>query len=350
MRSNSQLGRTIQDRVRERDSWLVDGENFLYRPTWERSIKFMALGILDILFIPPSRDKLDETFPLHPLQWETILDPDCDRIQLTWMGHSTLLAQMNNVNILTDPMFSDRCSPSQWIGPKRYRSPPADIRTISTRLKSIDVVLISHNHYDHLDYNSCKEIQEHNKDVTFVVPLGVKEQWFRYNLPNSKVIEVDWHETITVKSTSTKGSISITGVPMRHWSSRVGMDRDKTLWCGYSITAGSSKFLFSGDTAWFDDLHKIGQDYGPFDVAAIPIGAYSPREFMKYNHIDVHEAVKMKDAVRAKHAVPIHWGTFPLTTEPVMEPREKLVELMNQRPLSQRNSFQPWFIGNTKIF
>ena len=135
---------------------------------------------------------------------------------------------------------------------------------------------------------------------------------------------------------------------MRHWSNRNG-DRDKTLWCGYSVKgSNNNKFLFPGDTAWFDQLEQIGKQYGPFDLAALPIGAYEPRDFMKHNHIDPEHAVRMKDAIRAKAAVPIHWGTFPLTTEPVLEPRELLVHLMRDRKDPQ--SFAPWNIGETKGF
>jgi N-acyl-phosphatidylethanolamine-hydrolysing phospholipase D len=135
---------------------------------------------------------------------------------------------------------------------------------------------------------------------------------------------------------------------MRHWTNRSG-DRDETLWCGYSETSRNNgkKFLFPGDTAWFEELgREVGERYGPFDVAAIPIGAYEPRDVMKMNHINVEEAIMMKDAVQAKMAVPIHWGTFPLTLEPIMEPREKLQELMAQR--DDQGSFVPWLIGETK--
>jgi N-acyl-phosphatidylethanolamine-hydrolysing phospholipase D len=112
--------------------------------------------------------------------------------------------------------------------------------------------------------------------------------------------------------------------------------------------SGDKSFLFPGDTAWFDALEEVGTEYGPFDVAAIPIGAYEPREFMKYFHINPQEAVQMKDALRAKHAVPIHFGTFPLTTEPVLEPPEKLIELMKGR--EDADSFVPWLIAETKSF
>ena len=155
---------------------------------------------------------------------------------------------------------------------------------------------------------------------------------------------------------STEASLTVTSVPMRHWSVRT-TDRDKTLWCGYSVaaattntatTGGRKKFLFPGDTAWFDGLHELATQYGPWDVAAIPIGAYEPRSFMKDNHINVEEAVSMKDAVQAKSAVPIHWKSFSLTSEPVLEPREKLVEIMAGRP--DAKTFVPWLIGETKHF
>ena len=152
---------------------------------------------------------------------------------------------------------------------------------------------------------------------------------------------MDWHETASLRN------VRITCVPMRHWSNRTA-DRDQTLWCGYSILGADRKFLFPGDTAWFDELEDLGKRHGPWDLAAIPIGAYEPTDFMKYNHINVDEAVRMKDAVRAAFAVPIHWGSFPLTTEPVLEPSEKLVELMNDR--SDSETFSPWLIGETKQF
>ena len=169
------------------------------------------------------------------------------------------------------------------------------------------------------------------------------------------VHELDWNEHFDYSYDSGKKgrqSLRIICVPMRHWGSRYGIDRDTTLWCGFSLRTLDDvpkKILFPGDTAWFDEMEQlVGIPYGPHDVAAIPIGAYEPRSFMKQNHINVEEAVRMKDALHAQSAVPIHWGTFVLTIEPFLEPKEVLEELMSKR--NDTDSFSPWLIGESKTF
>ena len=176
------------------------------------------------------------------------------------------------------------------------------------------------------------------------------------------IYELDWHESMEYSRTTTAGDgdsaaesspsspppLSVMSVLMRHCLNCSGGDHDEMLWCSYSITAGSRKFLFLGDTAWFDGLEDLAEQHSPWDVAAIPVGAYELQEFMKYNHLDIEEAVNMKDVVHAKAAVPIYWGMFPLTMEPVLELREKLVELMGGRP--NLKMFVPWLIGETKLF
>jgi N-acyl-phosphatidylethanolamine-hydrolysing phospholipase D len=292
----------------------------------------------------PSQEELDEVFPVQPLDWEVLQHPlDPTKIQCTWLGHSSLLVQMGGINVLTDPVFAERASPVSFAGPKRYRPTPCTLEELTNNI-NIDVVLLSHNHYDHLCYDTVKFLAKSDPNIQFVVPLGLQSWMERWVTGSHTIHELDWHEsTCPIPGTM----LDITAVPMKHWSNRVG-DRDKTLWCGYVVQSKSSKFLFPGDTAWFDGLADIvGEQYGPFDMAAIPIGAYEPNDFMKTSHINVEEAVQMKTAIKAKMAVPIHWGTFPLTIEPVMEPREKLVELMNDT--EESTSFAPWFIGETRI-
>lgn len=369
-RSKEEISRLVQKRVQERDAWLVDGLPQEKVSTLQEGVQFTKEVLPKFLkFSPPSQAWLDEHFPVASMDWERLQNPPCDgSIQITWLGHASLLMQVNGCTIVTDPVFSQRCAPTQWQGPKRARPPPCTIRELCQHL-AIDVVLISHNHYDHLDTASVQDIHKYSPKAVFIVPLGIKV-WCLKNIGQQAVVqELDWREHVDFSyrpknnassSDTVPKTVRIISVPMRHWTSRVGADRDKTLWCGYSVvtdpesggtttTTKSQKLLFPGDTAWFDGLdHLVGQVYGPFDVAAIPIGAYEPREFMKRNHINVDEAVRMKDALQARNAVPIHWGTFPLTVEPWLEPRERLQELMEKR--EDAGSFDALLIGETKVF
>ena len=227
-----------------------------------------------------------------------------------WIGHSTAFLHINGKNILTDPIFSDRCSPSQFFGPKRYTEPSISINS----LPKIDLIVISHNHYDHLDYNTVKLIG----DSTFwFVPLGLK-RWFNDNGVKN-VIEMDWFESYDY------GGIKVDCLPSQHWSKRTAFKSFDTLWASWSIEVEDFKFWFGGDTGYNDVQFKsIGRDYGPFDFAAIPIGAYEPRWFMKDFHINPDEAVQIHLDVLSKRSVGIHYGTFILTTEPIDDPIKKL--------------------------
>jgi N-acyl-phosphatidylethanolamine-hydrolysing phospholipase D len=340
-RSRAEIAALVAERVLERDDWTVNG----VKTAQPSAFKFMTTILPKFIrFQPPSSEELDKTFPVLDLNWVKLQNPPKDEIQITWLGHASVLVQMNGCNIVADPVFSERCSPSPWFGPKRYRPPPCTIADLCEKL-TIDLVLISHNHYDHLDLSTIKELVQRTT-ADFVVPLGLKE-WFRSHVSKTiDIFELDWHESFEFHSQSNK-TLTISSVPMKHWSNRVG-DRDKTLWCGYAVRSPTKNFLFPGDTGWFDAMADVGSTYGPFDLAAIPIGAYEPREFMKHQHVNVTEAVRMKEALQSKAAVPIHWGCWPLTIEPVMEPRETLVELMKER--SDAKTFVPWLIGETKNF
>ena len=356
--SKEVIAELVQARVLERDSWVPneskpDPKELM--PYW-REMLFPSI---------PSQQELDASFPVKKPHWETLQSPAPDKIQCTWIGHSTMLVQMKGTNILTDPVFSDRCSPSKWFGPKRLRKPSCSIQELKNKGIEIDIVLLSHNHYDHLDFESMKELamttntntdNDSSSPPLFVVPLGLKSWFHQHVSKNIEIVEMDWHESIQLET------ISISSVPMRHWSNRMGYDRDKTLWCGYVVeevaeslpppggcgesavaiaTREPLKFLFPGDTAWFDGLYEIGTKYGPFDLAAIPIGAYVPWEFMKVYHVDPPHAVKMMKAVQARKSVPIHFGTFVLTCEPVLEPIEWLERI------NEGIDFGRWNIGDT---
>jgi N-acyl-phosphatidylethanolamine-hydrolysing phospholipase D len=300
------------------------------------------------------------------------------KIKLTWIGHSTCLVHMSNqFTILTDPIFSNKASPFQKFGKKEFFGvaryfPPAVSIFDSDSMDSnhndlpqlpavIDVCLISHDHYDHLDYSSIEKLVDRVK--FWVVPLGIK-QWLLDNISRmdpSSIVELKWWDQVTLirqdvssaqhevmlSTTGTpsvadvrgKSSITLTCAPAQHWSSRTPFDRNTRLWCSWAVHAcipsSLSKqdcmnklgFFFAGDTARPETfpLHRqIGDRLGPFDLAALPIGAYEPRFFMKDSHCDPDEAVQIHHDLRSRKSVAIHWGTFPLANEPYWDPPLRL--------------------------
>lgn len=251
------------------------------------------------------------------------VEPQLDKInapgeqpQVTWIGHATTLIQYQGINVLTDPHFSERASPFSFMGPKRAIPPALRI----DQLPPIDFVLISHNHYDHLDKQTVKTLGNRS---TWLVPLGYK-QWFA-DLGVTRVVEFDWWDTHTTPNGKT--SVSITATPSQHWSARGLGDRNRVLWASWVVQIGEFKFWFAGDTGYNDRIfNDIGERCGPFDLALIPVGGYDPRWFMQDMHINPEEAVQVHRDIRARYSLGIHWGAFPLTSEPIDEPPQRLKE------------------------
>lgn len=229
---------------------------------------------------------------------------------VTWIGHSSFLLQVAGMNVLIDPQFSERASPVSFAGPKRIVPLTIDVPT----LPRIDVVLISHNHYDHLDTDSVRKLAAMPAgSPLFLVPLGLKA-WFAAK-GIERVEEYDWWQS------HTEGSLRFTLVPVQHWSKRTLSDANQTLWGGWVIEGGGLKMIHTGDLGYSQDARDIGERLGPFDLAFIPIGAYAPRWFMKLYHVDVPEAIRVRADLRARKAIGMHWGTFEhLTDEPLDEP------------------------------
>lgn len=248
---------------------------------------------------------MDKILPIQKPKFDS--EPPNDGVKLTWLGHATTLVQFDNVNVLTDPIFSERASPIQLLGPKRYRLCPCDIG----ELPPIDAVVISHNHYDHLDVDSVKGLNSRFGDkLRWYVPLGL-EKWMK-DTGCKNVVELNWWESSFI---SNKSDVSFVFTPAQHWCKRTLTDDNCVLWGSWSIIGPKHRFFFAGDTGYCQAFKQIGDVYGPFDVAAIPIGAYSPRKFLKPQHVDPEEAVKIHDDVRSKQSVAIHWGTFVLAHE-----------------------------------
>ena len=250
---------------------------------------------------------------IEPPQLEKLANPVA--AQVTWIGHSTFLLQVDGLNILTDPIFSDRASPVSFAGPKRT-TPPA--MTID-QLPEIDIVLISHSHYDHLDKATVKALQakQPDKPPHYYVPLRLKS-WFT-NLGVGDVTELDWWDNKKI------GDTTVHAVPVQHWSSRGPLDRNKTLWAGFLVDSPGLRTLFVGDSGYSNDFKTIAQRLGQVDVALVPIGAYDPRWIMKSSHMTPEEAAQVVQDVGAKRAIGMHWGTFALTNEPMAEPAERAV-------------------------
>jgi N-acyl-phosphatidylethanolamine-hydrolysing phospholipase D len=233
---------------------------------------------------------------------------------MVWIGHSTILIHISGKTILTDPIFSNRCSPVQFLGPKRYSDPAISVEN----LPEVDMILISHNHYDHLDRNSV--IKLGNKPI-WIVPLGLKD-WFN-NEGITNVREYDWWDEDIVKG------IKLYCLPSQHWSKRTILNSFETLWASWAVEINDFRFWFAGDTGYNQYLFReIGDKLGPFDLSAIPIGAYEPRWFMKNFHVNPDESVMIHHDVRCRKSVGIHWGTFGLSTEPFDAPPKLLKEAL----------------------
>jgi L-ascorbate metabolism protein UlaG (beta-lactamase superfamily) len=252
-----------------------------------------------------------------------------DIATLTWIGHSTLLLQHKGVNILTDPHLTQRASPFSFAGPKRLTPPGLLIED----LPIIDLIVISHNHYDHLDKLTIKTLYERqpNHPPKIFVPLKLKQWCLDLGIKNGT--ELDWKDSVKC------GEWKIHAVPVQHWSSRSPFDRNKTLWSVWVLETEGFRFFFAGDTGYSKDFKNIRDQFGQIDLAAIPIGAYEPRWFMKAAHVNPEEAVMIHQDINARFSVGIHWGTFILTDEPVIEPPKRLLAALKKEGISKEKFF-----------
>ena len=253
---------------------------------------------------------------------------------LTWIGHATLLVQVDGLTILTDPQWSDRAGPTSWIGPRRLSPPGLPFES----LPHVDVVVISHDHYDHLDLPTVRRLAA-THDPLFLVPLGLKA-WFQDN-GMTHVEELDWWQEHEQRG------VRFVCVPAQHFSQRSLWDASRRLWASWVIAGRERRLYFGGDTGYFDGFKEAGRRLGPFDVAALAIGAYSPAEIMKAVHTTPEEAVQAFVDLDARVMLGIHWGTFDLAEEPLDEPPVRMRADFERRGLDSARGFIPR-IGETR--
>lgn len=262
---------------------------------------------------------------------------------ITWIGHASVLVQAGRLNVLTDPIFSERASFLSFIGPKRAQAPGLALKD----LPPIDVVLISHNHYDHLDKQTVVDLAARSSGkipTLFLVPLGVKP-WFT-SLGITNVIEMDWWDQHLHKG------VEFNFTPVQHWSARSLGDRSQTLWGGFAVFAPDFHWYYTGDTGYSKDFSDTRERFaarhpGGFDLALIPVGGYEPRWFMKEQHINPAEAVQVHKDLGARRSVGVHWGTFNLTDESLDQPPRELA-LARQAQGLRDEEFSVMRIGETR--
>ncbi len=232
-------------------------------------------------------------------------------LAVTWMGHSTLLVEVDGTRILTDPVWSERASPLGWVGPRRFHPTPVALETLAVP----DAVVISHDHYDHLDRGTIRRIKDW--PTRFIVPLGVGRRLAAWGVPEARITELDWWGRTKV------ATLEIVCAPARHASGRGIFDKDRTLWAGYAFLGAAHRVYFSGDTGLFDGLADIGTRLGPFDLTLIESGAYG--QAWPDWHLGPEQAVQAHGLVQGKVMLPIHWGTFQLASHGWTEPVERVL-------------------------
>lgn len=250
---------------------------------------------------PQEQEKKDDTSTIEVVNDTSFLNSGKD--VMVWLGHSTFFFRINNISFITDPVFYD----IPFV--KRHHNVPFD----PSFLNNLDYILISHNHRDHLDKKSLKLLSKHNPQAVILTGLETEKLISKW-IPN-KVQSAGWYQKY-----NTEGNSNIVFLPAHHWSKRGLTDTNKRLWGSFSITIGSKKIYFAGDTRWGNHFEYIGSHFGPFDYCIIPIGAYAPRWFMKSSHINTVEAAQSFKALNGKKFIVMHYGTYDLSDEPMGEP------------------------------
>ena len=255
----------------------------------------------------------EEAIPTKQLTRDDYAVPPTSGLRITWLGHSSTLVEIDGRRFLLDPVWSPRAGPMTWAGPKRFHPPPLPL----DELPELDGVLISHDHYDHLDHHTVKKLGE--RVLRYYVPLGVGAHLEYWGVPSERIVELDWWGEASV------GDVKLVATPARHFSGRslVMTDMNRTLWAGWAMVGPKHRVYYSGDTAMFPGLREIGERLGPFDATLFDTGAYNA--LWADVHLGPEQAVVAHQMVRGKLLFPAHWGTFDLSLHPWTEPPERIL-------------------------
>lgn len=307
-----------------------DGFHNLYQPDRHlnrEALKWQWQRLLEGFPPPPPRDPIPVVAPDLAFLRANTMQPT-----ITWIGHATLLVQLGGLNILTDPVFSQRAFPVQFMGPKRHQPPGIPL----AQLPHIDAVILSHDHYDHLDLASVRALYaQTGGPPRLLAPLGIHD-WLARHVTHgdrTQLRGLDWWDQETV------GRVRFQLLPVQHWCARGLLDRNRRLWGGWGLEADGLRLFFGGDFGLSPDLDTIGERTGGFDLALLPIGAYAPRWMMHPAHVDPEGAVEARRRLRARQAVAMHWGTFELSDEPLDEPPRALATARRKAGLAAEDFF-----------
>lgn len=251
----------------------------------------------------------------------TLSTPSRSGLRVTWLGHSTTLIELDGAVVLTDPQWSERASPSRWVGPRRFHPPPLAL----DELPHLDAVVISHEHYDHLDMHTVQRLAE--RGVPFLVPLGVGAHLSTWGIPASQIVEHDWWQSTTLPS-----GLRVVSTPARHFNGRGVIGRTGALWTSWSLIGARHRVFFSGDTGLTQGFREIAAREGPFDLALIEIGQFDER--WGQIHLGPLGALEANAMLGAKTMVPIHWATFELAFHDWSEPAETLLREAEKQGVS----------------
>lgn len=252
-----------------------------------------------------------EALPVGKLNRASFAVPPESGLRATWLGHSSVLIEIDGQRVLIDPVWGPRASPFTFMGPKRWFEPPLPL----DELPELDAILISHDHYDHLDYPTVVALAA--RKVRWFVPLGIGADLIYWGVPEDQITELDWWQAADV------GKMKLTCTPSRHFSGRGLSDADQTLWSGWAITNDTHRVYYSGDTAMFGGFKEIGERLGPFDLTMIEIGAYNA--LWSDVHLGPEQAVQAHQMVKGRVLLPVHWGLFDLALHGWTEPMERVL-------------------------